>query len=382
MAKAILILYNSALATSLLAAAAHITYASAGGHTYTLKGTYGVSDGDLTTYCGTTLVDATYDEIYIDSVCDGAAATSAISTLHQYLLYTKLKVASRGTLSAEITNATTATGTTLGDSGETWVVNAYTNAWLYLMGGTGTDQIATIKSNTSTVATIWGAAFATTPSTDTDFKILTGMKMYMCGLAHTTTAASSVEAITELAWAAIYPNNTLPLIMSFHGGQPSYALYTGTSTTLAAGALTDSGASWSTNAWAGMYCQIYSASTNSYQYAKITSNTGTVLTLTLMTATTYWSRGLTPTGNAIYKIVNQLSDVFNDEYSKVYIMTYLTDLTSSTTLGIYKDIMDSNLSMPTLPTKMSPIQNVKYVQGTILPQGKTIFDSLVAGAAL
>ncbi len=382
MSKVVLIIYNSALATSLLAAAAHIMYANAGGHAYTLKDSYGVSDGDLTTYCGTTLVDATYDDIFLDCVCDGAAATSAISTLHQYLLYTKLKVASRGSLSAEITNATTATGTTLGDSGETWTVNAYTNAWLYLMGGTGTEQIATIKSNTSTVATIWGAAFATTPSTDTDFKILTGMSMHMCGLAHTTTAASSVISIPELAWTAVYPNNSIPLIMSYQAGLPGYALYTSTSTTLAAGSLTCSTASWSTDAWAGMYVQIYSASTNSYQYAKITSNTSTVLTLTLMTATTYWSRGLTPTGNAIFKIVNQLSDVFNDEYSKVYIITYLTNLTNSATLATYQSMIDKNLSLPTLSSKHASVQDIKYVQNTVLIQGRTIFDSLVAGAAL
>jgi len=382
MSKLALILYTSATHSSLLAAAAHLTYCSANGYTATLKDVKAIATGDLDTYLGT-LTAATYDKIFVDCPCDGPVGTATISTAQQYTLRTLLKVASQGTLSTVITNPDTHTSTTIGLTGQGWTVNSLTGALIYISAGTGAGQIATIKSNTATVATIWGSAFATTPDgSTTAVYTITGCALYMCGTAHTTTAASSVISIPELAWTAVYPNNSIPLIMSYQAGLPGYALYTSTSTTLAAGSLTCSTASWSTDAYAGMYVQIYSASTNSYQYAKITSNTSTVLTLTLMTATTYWSRGLTPTGNAIFKIVNQLSDVFNDEYSKVYIMTYLTDLTNSGVLATYKDIMDSNYSLPTLSSKMAPMQDIKFVQNTMLVQGKVIFDSLVAGAAL
>lgn len=381
MAKSILILYTSATAPSLLSAAAHITYAVQNGYTYTLKDVAGVSDGDLTTYCGTTLVDATYDEIYVDCPCDTTAATATISTLHQYLLYPKLKVASRGTLGSEITNATTATATTLGDSGETWVVNAYTNTWIYLMGGTGTGQLATIKSNTATVATLWGT-FATTPSTDTDFKLLSGMSMHFCGLAHTTTAATSVKNPVDLAWGAIYPNNTIPLVMSYHGGQPSFAVHSGTSSAVAASSITQSGAGWTTNQWAGMYVQIYAASTNGYQWGLIASNNTDTLTLTLLDATHYWSRLSTPTGTPTFKIVDHAGEIFCDLYSKYYINTYLTDLTSTAVLAVYQRMMNKNLSLNTLPHKFAPVQDINFVQQSVLTTGKTIYDALVLSVAL
>ena len=384
MSKLALILYTNLTADSLLAAAQHYTYCQANGYTPTLKNLAAIATGDIDTYLST-LTAATYDKIFVDCPCDGPVGTATISTAQQYTLRTLLKVASQGTLSTVITNPDTHTSTTIGLTGQGWTVNSLTGALIYISAGTGAGQIATIKSNTATVATIWGSAFATTPDgSTTAVYTITGCALYMCGTAHTTTAYKAIASITELAWTAVYPNNSIPLIGSFLGGEPGYALYAGTASAIGASTLTDSAASsnWTSNCYAGMYVQIYSASTNSYQYALIASNTTTVLTLTLIDTTHYWSRLLVPTGTPAYKIVNQPADVFNDEYSKVYIMTYLTNLTNSGVLATYKDIIDSNYSLPTLSSKMSPTQNIKYVQGTILPMGKVIFDSLVAGAAL
>lgn len=382
MAKSILIAYTTATADSLLAAAQHYVYAKAAGATVTLYDITGVSTGNITTWAGTTLVDNTYDEIYLDCLCDTTAASATVDCAQQYLLRAKLKTGNQGTLSALHTNADTFSSNTIGLTGLGWVVDAYKNAWVMIYSGTGAEQIATVASNTATVATIWGT-FSTTPDATSDFYTITGMKLFMCGVAHTTTAYKSIKSITELAWAAVYPSNTVPLIGSFLGGEPGYALYTSTSTTLAAGTLTCSTASadWTTDCFKGMYCQIYSASTNSYQYAKIASNSTTVLTLTLDDATHYWSRHLTPTGNAVFKIVGTLSEVFNDLYIKYYILTYLSDLTSSTVLAEYVDLMDTHLNLNTLSAKMSPIQNVKKIQGTIIPTGKRMFDVLVAGVS-
>lgn len=383
MAKLALILYTSATADSLIAAAQHYVYCQANGYTATLKDLKAIATGDIDTYIST-LTAATYDKIMVDCPCDGPVGTATISTAQQYTLRALLKLANQGTLSAVITNPDTHTSTTLGLTGLTWTVNALTGAFIYIAAGTGAGQIATIKSNTATVATIWGSAFATTPDGSTTAAYtITGMSLYCCGTAHTTTAYKAIASITELAWKAVYPNNTIPLIGSFLGGEPGYALYTSTSTTLAAGTLTCSTASadWTTDCFKGMYCQIYSASTNSYQYANIASNSTTVLTLTLDDATHYWSRHLTPTGNAVFKIVGTLSEVFNDLYIKYYILTYLSDLTSSTVLAEYVDLMDTHLNLNTLSAKMSPIQNVKKIQGTIIPTGKRMFDVLVAGVS-
>lgn len=374
--EANLIIYTSASVDSLLAAAAHIQYCNNGGHSYTLKDVAAVVTGDIDTWIGT-LSATTYDNIYIDCPCDGAAATASISTTQQYDLYAKLKTASKGTLGDEVSNATTATASTIGDSGETYVANAWANKWVYLTGGTGSGQLATVKSNSTTVFTIWGT-FATTPDTSTDYKTLTGMKMHMCGTAHTTTARTSIKNITELAWDAVYPNNTIPLILSYRAGTPGYSVISGTTSSIAAGSATDSGASFATNAYAGMYVVEYDASTYPYQYTKIASNTGTALTGTLVDTTHYWHRKNTPTGTPTYKIVNSLSDVLNDKYIKYYVLTYLTDLTDSTVLAEYKRMIDTNGSLNEMPAGRGPVQDVAYIQGTVLPTGKILMDALYA----
>lgn len=72
--------------------------------------------------------------------------------------------------SVKVTDATSATSTTITDSGETWTPNEFVGAIVELTGGTGSGQTRRVVANTATSLTV-SPAFASTPSTDTDFEI-------------------------------------------------------------------------------------------------------------------------------------------------------------------------------------------------------------------
>lgn len=69
-----------------------------------------------------------------------------------------------------VTDATTASSTTVGDSAETWIPNEFAGLLVTLTADTGSDQTRRIVSNTTTTLTV-SPAFTVAPDTTTDFKI-------------------------------------------------------------------------------------------------------------------------------------------------------------------------------------------------------------------
>lgn len=69
-----------------------------------------------------------------------------------------------------VTAATTASSTTIGDSGETWIPNEFAGLLVTLTAGTGAGQTRRIVANDTTTLTV-SPAFTVTPDTSTDFKI-------------------------------------------------------------------------------------------------------------------------------------------------------------------------------------------------------------------
>jgi hypothetical protein len=125
--------------------------------------------------------------------------------------------------------ATSATTTTLTQTGKTWGTNEHAGRILRTTGGTGANQVKKLVSNTATVLTpdtVW----STTPDATTTYVIYEGP-----------------PAVTATATA-------------------------GTTTTF-----TVASAAWSTNKWAG-YTLSITAGTNSGSSQLIVSNTATVLT--------------------------------------------------------------------------------------------------------
>ncbi len=69
-----------------------------------------------------------------------------------------------------VSDATSATSTTLADSGETWIPNEFAGLLVTLTGGTGSGQTRRVISNTTNTLTV-SPAWSTTPDTTTDFEI-------------------------------------------------------------------------------------------------------------------------------------------------------------------------------------------------------------------
>lgn len=72
--------------------------------------------------------------------------------------------------STSVTDATTFTSTTIGDSGEAYIPNAFVGLVVEITGGTGTGQTRTIISNTATTFTVT-PTFNTIPDTTTDYRV-------------------------------------------------------------------------------------------------------------------------------------------------------------------------------------------------------------------
>lgn len=69
-----------------------------------------------------------------------------------------------------VTDATTATSTTIGDSGETWIPNEFSSQIVEITSDTGAGQTRRIVANTTTTLTV-SPAFSTVPDTTSDFEI-------------------------------------------------------------------------------------------------------------------------------------------------------------------------------------------------------------------
>ncbi len=69
-----------------------------------------------------------------------------------------------------VTDTTTVSSTTIGDSGESWIPNEFAGLFVTLTGGTGSGQTRRITSNNTTTLTV-SPAFQTTPDTTTDFEV-------------------------------------------------------------------------------------------------------------------------------------------------------------------------------------------------------------------
>jgi hypothetical protein len=69
-----------------------------------------------------------------------------------------------------LADATTATSTTIGKTGEVWIPNEFSGQIVTLTQGTGVGQTRRVVSNTATVLTV-APAFTATPDTTTDFKV-------------------------------------------------------------------------------------------------------------------------------------------------------------------------------------------------------------------
>lgn len=160
------------------------------------------------------------------------------------------------------------------------------------------------------------------------------IKTYALGDSYATVVGNILASATLASTDQIITgSDTNPLVLTTASGKSGTASASstqyanGTATAGSVTTLTDSAASWTTNAFANKALYIVSG-TGAGQYARITSNTGTVLTFpTLATA---------PDNTSVYRVVDDLHIAFTDNTSKVLWVTEETSkqvITSGNTVN-------------------------------------------------
>jgi fibronectin-binding autotransporter adhesin len=122
---------------------------------------------DLSAVGGANFWDGDVDDIQFSGI--GATTTDSITqaTVRKLFLDGKNALA-RST--AVVTDATTVSSTTIGDSAATWIVNQFVGQFVEITSGTGVGQTRRIVSNTATTLTV-SPAWTTTPDTTSDFEM-------------------------------------------------------------------------------------------------------------------------------------------------------------------------------------------------------------------
>lgn len=92
-----------------------------------------------------------------------------------------------------VTDATSVSSTTIGDSGESYIPNAFTSLVIEITGGTGAGQTRNIISNTATTFTVY-PAWTVTPDSTSDYRV-SPSKLY--GSTNTVTSVA-VDAPTQI----------------------------------------------------------------------------------------------------------------------------------------------------------------------------------------
>ena len=99
----------------------------------------------------------------------GTGTTDNLSTAAMHRLYNDARPLLNKKV-INVTDATSATSTTIADAGEAWIPNELAGQVVTLYGGTGAGQSRHIVSNTATSMTV-SPAWTVTPDTTTDFKV-------------------------------------------------------------------------------------------------------------------------------------------------------------------------------------------------------------------
>ena len=175
----------------------------------------------------------------------------------------------------------------------------------------------------------------------------------------------------------LYPNVTIPLINTYLGGAV-FPIVSGTAQAIAAGNITlaatvTTGNRMSqtdydkTDAVKGMFVYIYSATTGTCQYKKITAYDYTTRVASLESN---W--GITPTGTVVYRIVDNEYEVYFDRASEIMIKTHGYLIASSESLLLETRLTDFYGTLNATGT-IETQQDTDYLFGDFMRLGKEVF---------
>ena len=115
---------------------------------------------------GANFWDGSIDDFHFSN---GTTTVATVSGAQQRRLYNDSRPLVNKRV-VTVDNATTATSTTIGDSGETWIPNEFAGLVMTITGGTGSGQSRRVTGNTATTLTV-SPAFDTAPDTTSDFEV-------------------------------------------------------------------------------------------------------------------------------------------------------------------------------------------------------------------
>jgi hypothetical protein len=370
------ILYTSLKASAgispLVAGISHVHASPNGisGGGVTIKNTLGISTGDISTFLGTTITANSLDSMYVCIPSATSTATNVITYDQLASLDSRMKTAVRGSVHNKIVTGTCGTNT----GGATSVIltggSAVDDTYIgkYLMTSlSGTDRYFYITAYTgsTTEATIVNASTAITDTST--FTVFTQPNLYVLG------DAVSNETAARYAFRTLFPDAVIPPIVGFMGGygsgfQPHYK-YDETATSAAATSLTHTSeftlSEFDGGTW---YVAIESGTTGAGEIKRIISNTADILTVEP------WE--VLPTGTIKYQIQSGSEFALYDQFLKYAIMTYLGNLSLSSTQQAYQQLIDKLNVLPA--GELTPTYNATLLKN-YADIGKAIQQSVNMG---
>lgn len=333
--------------------------------------------------------DNTYDYVLVTTAISDAGGSNVVRLNTLAEAFKKLKTTSYGdVIITDTLQAGTGVGTLVLNTGASTSNDTYNGCYVYTDGGvSGTAQVAYVYDYTGggLSVDVGGADLTVDPAGD-DYSVYEGTNIFVMqdpnlGVAAATYkywVKSATATDSALVWDFIHSDEddyktsgtvNIPPVIVHNVSLWHNFIYSGT----AAGAQTtttlgDSGATWTTNAYAGMYVYIISG-TGAGQYAQITSNSTTVLTcedfsyIGKKTKGSTWAT--TPgAGSSVYRIVQGISEVFKDVLTQFGIKAVLYSLTDSWAAEVAQALLDDNGKIKDndlYGAGEPPVQNLTYL---------------------
>ena len=372
-----LIIYNSTDTGS------QILAANIALHAYpdaTVKDVAAVTTGDITTYCGTTLVDATYTDIFICTTTQLAGATGLLSYDQVALMIPKMLSTRKGTVERANTCQANVTVTDIILDASASAVNDYYNGmYIVTAGTTGIQRYIKDYTGASTTCLVNTTSTAVT-TTETFIVYSTLDYIYQLGNTNGTTGKTACVQ----AWDLFYAGITYPKLVQALGGYLN-VLCSGTATAVAAGTITldATGATRGlgdrlslaemivADSVANCYVYVYSATTGACQKRQITTSTVTAAVCTLASN---WD--ITPTGTLVYRVVNHDDwRIYADVSFDLYVRAKWLDIEDQDTIDEVEKCIDQYLQLRNsyLTTGEAVAQDEDFIDNTIRKVGDFAF---------
>ena len=334
----------------------------------------GLSTGQIATLVTNLIAaGALYDEL---NICVPTATSTATNTLtydQVAALDQVLKTGVRGVVNNIVHSGTAASNSTVTnivlDASASTVNDFYKGDYIVTAGVTAVYRLITGYTGSTKTATVvtTGTAITTTGT----FIIYTSPLTNIVGNASTT-----LNACYE-AWATLFPDQNIPLLISLMGGYstpifPHY-MVTLTATGVTANTLSDTSnftAEFARGTFdnGNFYVAIESATTGAGQIKRILSCASASQIIIEP-----WD--VLPTGTIIYQISNSQDLALNEFYLPYAIMTYL-NLDTAQVNQIFQQLLDKDNVIP--GGGLKPLTNLSTLN-TYAQRGKAVFDAVCAG---